>query len=97
MAKSEMIGYIHWLSIMECTIKVTTKDGKDQIMPFDMGANGDNYRRMVGFTSREAKLVVEDGEVKDLQPLEEPAPAAAATTPPAPAAPTRKASKPRSA
>lgn len=91
MATSELTGYIHWLDIFSCTLKATTKDGKEHILPFDMGTNGDNYRRMVGFTSRDAKLVLEDGEVKDMQPVEEPAPpAAAAPAAPAPRTPPRR-------
>ena len=80
MATKELIGYINWMSIMECTVSVTPKDGEAQIIPFDMGDNAENYRRWVGFISREAKLVLENDEVKDMQPIEEPAPPAPATT-----------------
>ena len=71
---AEMTGYINWMSIMQCTVSVTTQDGKEHILPFDMGDNAENYRRWVGFTSRDAKLVLEDEEVKDMQPIEEPPP-----------------------
>ena len=67
---TELTGYIHWVDIMECKLKVTAADGEDHIIPFDMGDNGENYRRWVGFTSRDAKLILEEGEVKEIEPVE---------------------------